>query len=444
MSLGEKNTSEVLGNLQSRGDEYTKAAIIEKKRLEELEDALRHITVEIDKYRSKAKKSAIDVMNLHTLTPNPAYSRADGVDVEKQAKMVTNKVLHVLEMKLNKLLQKKSEVLNKNKLLKLDIDHMRRLRLQTDDSHTKFDAQLKFIKENIEIMLRESNDIVIRREDLLVEIERYEKRNKEEQAVFEVEYEAMGRFIKEQNVALENALLKERKEEAHGSSLMNSMSEKPDANSETMNATQNQTQTRGAYNSNMTIDAEIEMANKVGSLTKFVSNEQSSLANIQGKIASYDNMFEQLKKLTNANSLREVASTYAAQEEEMFSLYNYIQTVNTEIEAVSEDKQRIADEIETYKQQQQVDEIHRNKILQELEQRYKSTKDATSQAIDQNKIHQECVDQLSKKLQVIFSKLGCDQMDSKGGSLCRFLYVCVYIYLYCVLLLITIYICMYI
>lgn len=422
MSLGEKNTSEVLGTLQSRGDEYTKAAIIEKKRLEELEDALRHITVEIEKYRSKAKKSAIDVMNLHTLTPNPAYSRADGVDVEKQAKMVTNKVLHVLEMKLNKLLQKKSEVLNRNKLLKLDIDHMRRLRLQTDDSHAKFEAQLKSTKENIEVMLRESNDIVIRREDLLMEIDRLEKRNKEEQAVFEVEYEAMGKFIKEQNIALENALLKERKEEAHGSSLMKSMAEKPDASSsDTMGASQSRPgSSSNAFTSNLTLDAEIEMANKVGSLTKFVSNEQSSLANIQAKIASYDNMFEQLKKLTNANSLREVASTYAAQEEEMFSLYNYIQTVNTEIEAVSEDKQRIADEIETYKQQQQVDEIHRNKIIQELEQRYKATKDATAQAIEQNKIQQECVDQLSKKLQVIFSKLGCDQMDSKGlyTSLC--------------------------
>lgn len=435
MSNGEKNTSEVLGSLQNRGDQYTKNAVIEKKRLEELEDALRHISVEIAKYRSKAKASAIDVMNLHIMTPNPAYSRADGVDVERQAKLVTNKILNVLEMKLNKLLQRKSEVNNKNKLLKLEIDHMRRLRLQTDDSHTKFDSELKVIKENIEMMLRESNDIVERKEEHLREIERLEKRNKEEQAAFEVEYEAMGRFIKEQNVALENALLKERKEEAHGNTLEKSTASAPptapdgvssstglfdgiDTRPGTGAMTLGNTGTyeTGEIRGSLTLQAEIEIASKVGSLTKFASSEQTSLANIQAKILSYDSMFEQLKRLTGGNSLREVAATYAAQEEDMFSLYNYIQAVNTEIESATEDKQRIADEIEKYKKQQQADEIHRNKILQELHQRYKATKEATIQCVNQNKIHQDSVDQLSKKVQSIFYKLQCDQMDSNKGT----------------------------
>lgn len=59
-----------------------------------------------DKYRELAKKSAIKVMNLHVLTPNPAYSRADGVNISKEAHMVTSKTLIVLEAKLNKLLQR--------------------------------------------------------------------------------------------------------------------------------------------------------------------------------------------------------------------------------------------------------------------------------------------------------------------------------------------------
>lgn len=422
--MGEKNTSEVLGTLQNRGDQYTKAAIIEKKRLEELQDALRHISVEIEKYRSRAKSSAIEVMNLHTVTPNPAYSRADGVDVERQAKMVTSKILNSLEMKLNKLLQRKSEVNNKNKMLKLDIDHMRRLRLQTDNAHEKFDADLRKIKENIESMLRESNDIVERKEEHMREIERLEKRNKEEQAAFELEYEAMGRFIKEQNVSLENALLQERKEEAHGQSLEKSASAPPTADGESSNtglfdtteALQAASSGEEHCYGQLTLQTEIEIASKVGSLTKFASSEQTSLANIQAKILSYDNMFEQLKRLTGGNSLREVAATYAAQEEDMFSLYNYIQAVNTEIESALEDKQRIADEIENYKKQQEEDEIHRNKILQELHQRYKATKEATLQCIAQNKIHQDSVDQLSKKVQSIFYKLQCDQMDNNKGT----------------------------
>ena len=81
MSTGEPDTSEVLSTLQAKGDSFAKMTVIEKKRLADLEDAIEHISVETDKYREKAKKSAIDVMNLHILTPNPAYQRADGVSV---------------------------------------------------------------------------------------------------------------------------------------------------------------------------------------------------------------------------------------------------------------------------------------------------------------------------------------------------------------------------
>jgi hypothetical protein len=45
-----------------------------------------------------AKKSAIEVMNIHVLTPNPAYNRADGVNIGKEAEVVTKKTLIVLEV----------------------------------------------------------------------------------------------------------------------------------------------------------------------------------------------------------------------------------------------------------------------------------------------------------------------------------------------------------
>ena len=118
MSLGEKDASAVLGELQGKGDFFTKLSVTERKRVADLEDAITHITAETEKYRSKAKSAAIEVMNLHVLTPNPAYSRADGVDVARQAQAVTTKVLNILEMKLNKLLQRQSEIIIQNKSLK--------------------------------------------------------------------------------------------------------------------------------------------------------------------------------------------------------------------------------------------------------------------------------------------------------------------------------------
>ncbi len=102
-------------------------------------------------------------MNIHVLTPNPAYNRADGVNIGKEAEVVTKKTLIVLEVwcsfqyslrsrilylllilqaKLNKLLQRKSEIQNANKRTKDMINHYRILRIQTDNSHAKFEANL--------------------------------------------------------------------------------------------------------------------------------------------------------------------------------------------------------------------------------------------------------------------------------------------------------------
>lgn len=105
-------------------------------------------------------------MNIHVLTPNPAYQRADGVNIGKEAQIVTSKTLIVLEAKVNKLLQRKSELLNQNKKMKESINHYRLLRLQTDVSHAKMEAILREEKEKIEAYLAESTAVCEERDRL--------------------------------------------------------------------------------------------------------------------------------------------------------------------------------------------------------------------------------------------------------------------------------------
>ena len=54
MSSGD--TSEVLGVMQVKGDHFARLAVIERKRLNDLEDAIEHIMKESERYRSKAKQ----------------------------------------------------------------------------------------------------------------------------------------------------------------------------------------------------------------------------------------------------------------------------------------------------------------------------------------------------------------------------------------------------
>lgn len=402
MSTGDKGASEVLGELQGKGDYYTKLSVAEKKRLLDLKDALEYINKETDKYRSLAKKVAIDVMNLHVLTPNPAYSRADGVDVGRQAKQVTLKALNILEWKLNKLLQRKSESIIENKRLKSEIDHFRRLRLQIDVSHSKYEDKLRITKDKIENYLSESSAVVEEREKYIEKKEQLERINIEEQRLFAAEYEELGMFIKSQNDALELALLNERKADRN--------------DQKAASAILNNDPSLDAFKCDLTLDEEVAMAKQVGTLSKFMTSESNSLSGVQEKINSYEEMFEQMRKITNSNSMEDVVSTYVAAEEDMFSLYNFIQSVNADIDTQNEAAHTITLELEKFKEDQKVQEQSKINVLAQLESRLAYQLETYRVAEEQQKQLSNNVAQISKKVQSIFFKLQCDQMDNKANQ----------------------------
>jgi hypothetical protein len=404
MSLGEKDASEVLGSLQGKGDHFTKLSVIERKRRQDLEDAITHITKETERYRSLGKKVAIEVMNKNVLTPNPAYQRADGVSVARDAQIVTSKALMVLEKQVNALLQRKSMVIIENKALKLEIDHFRLMRISTDASHAQFDEVLRVQKQQIEERLAESAAIVEQREKLVTEKEALEIVNREEQRRFEEEFNEMGAFIKQQNDALELSLLQERKEDQKkrgGMGAKTSGSEADDG-------------AGTGINSSSTLDEEVAMARQLGSLAQYAQSEASFLSSIEAKIQGYEAMFEQLKKMSGTESLDEVVAGYVATEEEMFSLYNYMQTLNSDIEAVLEQTVQLDHEVTVHTCEQDEQDSIRHRILDELQTRMQATSEATQQAEEENKMLQEYVLQIGKKVNTLFFKIQCDQMDSKG------------------------------
>lgn len=422
MSLGEASTADTLGELQGKGDKFTKLALIEKKKMTDLQDAIQFIVNQTEMYRDQAKKAAIDVMNIHVLTPNPAYSRADGVNIGKEAQIVTAKTLNILEAKLNKLLQRKSELKNQIKKQKETINHYRLIRLQTDLSHQKYEQVLEETKLKIETILAESTKVVEDREKILEKKDQLERMNVEEQQKFTEEYEEMGRFIKAQNDALENALLQERKADRHHDQKMAKRASSPptSATSNTNNPTNGTTSFDPSHaTTSLSLQEEIEMAKKVGSLTSFMNAEQSSLSDLREKIASYESMFEQLKKMTNVENLEDMVTNYIAHEEEMFSLYNFIQTVNAEIDTVVEATAQTEQAIAKFKEDQQDQDQQRRSTIDELQQRLANVLESTRALVEQNSVQQESILQISKKVSSVFFKLQCDQMDSKGQGISK-------------------------
>lgn len=221
------------------------------------------------------------------------------------------------------LLVRRAEIDVENQKLKSEVDHMRRLRMQTDLSQKKFEVVLYDTKAQIEQFLSESTAVIDERDRLMKIKESLEVQNVEEQKIFEEEFEELGKYIKDQNDALENALLHDRKDNAVEKTLAESM---PQGNfdeevflAHSMIFCINDML---RYYTPFSIIQD-KMAGKVSMLASYAKNEQSSHEQIHRTIREYEAMFEELKTMTSTTSLKEIISSYSTNEEEMFSLYRY-------------------------------------------------------------------------------------------------------------------------
>lgn len=406
MSLGEASTTNTLGTLQDKGAKFTKLSHMEKKKNEDLEDAINFITKETEKYRQMSKSKAIEVMNVHVLTPNPAYSRADGVNIGKEAQMVTTKSLNILEAKLNKLLQKKSSLQNHIKKMKETINHYRLMRIQTDSSHSRFEQSLIEAKAEIEKLLNESTELVEEREKIMEKKVEYEEINQKEQQKFIEEYEFMGQFIRTQNQILESILLEERKHDLKGTTLKNMVPKD----------TSNLNLDSSMLPSTLGHNEEVEMSNKVSSLNNYMLNEQNSLKELKNKISSYEVMFNQLKKMRAVESIEEMVTSYITHEEEMFSLYNFIQTINSDIDNIQEMTANMEKSIKLFQSNQYDQDIIKKNMIEDLTNRIESLTEVNKKLEKENYIKQELISQLCKKVLSVYQKLQCDADANKKNS----------------------------
>merc|ERR1719329_1272728 len=177
------------------------------------------------------------------------------------------------------------------------INHFRTLRLQTDNSHSRFDTTLAEAKEKIETILGESTKVVEERELMVERKEHLERINIEEQAKFIEEYEKMGKYVIEQNLALEDAMLQERKADMKGKSASRKAELEKLSNVGKEDGGAPSSQTKGDSN-DLSLEEEIALVKEVGQLTSSLLAEQTHLNELRAKISNYESMFEQLKRMT--------------------------------------------------------------------------------------------------------------------------------------------------
>jgi chromosome segregation ATPase len=343
------NVLNLLGQLQDTNERYTRKIDIEKRRLEELE-----------------KQSKI--MQVKTLE---LQQNRGGVNAVKESDRAVQKQIRVLENRLDKALVKFNEALAFNKQLREEIDNLRRERVVFDQINAKLAKELHEKKKEMAQIIEVSNIAYEARDQAHNEMALLKAHADKEQAQFEQEWRELGRVLEQ------DRKLKERM--------------------------------AGQERGRITADEEGSMRKNLSKGNWNVAKDKAAQQASLDRVQSFEEAFQQIKAATGIDNIDELVQTFIDAEDQNFSLFNYVNELNNEVEKLEEQIAEIKAEIDKYKGQGGQNDRQRKKLLKDLEDRLASTEARAEQYEAKALKAAKTVSQLEQGIQSIFSKIGCDK-----------------------------------
>lgn len=80
-----------------------------------------------------------------------------------------------------------------------------------------------------------------------------------------------------------------------------------------------------------------------------------------------EDAFDQIKEATGISSIEEIVTTFIKAEEQNYSLYNYVNMLNTETDSLEESNKEIRENIQKIVARGQLSEFEREKLKEQLE-----------------------------------------------------------------------------
>ena len=122
--------------------------------------------------------------------------------------------------------------------------------------------------------------------------------------------------------------------------------------------------------------------------------------------------FEKIKAATEINDIDELVTTFCEAEEKNFSLFNFVNELNSEIEKLEEQISALKSDVESFKSQGGSQENQRRKIVSELEEKLQKTIARADMYEEKHVQTQKTLGALKTGIQSIFDKIGCRDLIS--------------------------------
>lgn len=164
---------DAIHRMHDQGDKYTNAIEYEKRNIEVMEDQ-----INIMKQKCQHQRRAMG-----------------GVNASKDNFYMIQKQIRILENRLDKALIKFNEAIAHNKILRDDIDDLRRERIIFENIYRKMERELQDRKQKMAEIIETSNQSYEQRDTYQMEIAAIEQVNRREQEEFEEQMIELSRML---------------------------------------------------------------------------------------------------------------------------------------------------------------------------------------------------------------------------------------------------------
>ena len=350
--------------MQDMADLYTRKIEIERRRVEDLDHHLQ-------------------LSDLKILEQRRAMG---GIHAAKENSLQVQKQVKVLENKLDKALVQFNEALSSNKVLREEIDNLRRERVAFDNVYKKMEKELHEKKKEMANIIEISNIAYEARDQAQNEMAALRAQADKESAAFEAEWRELGKILEADRKMKEMNMRNKLKMAESGS---------------------------GHQYGEMSMDEEAKLRKKVIKGNWHLAKDKTATSLAAQKVESYEEAFQKIQQATGITDIDELVTTFIAAEDQNFSLFNFVNELNQEQEKLEEQMTELNHEIEKYKGAGAADDGVRKKLLQDLEGRLQRTDAKTEQYEQRFQGAMRTINALKAGITSIFNKIGCSNAANR-------------------------------
>lgn len=355
----------------------------------ELEKRLAYAQKMEDQVREESDKVVELEQKILDLTSRGKNARENlgGVTITRDANKQLDNQIKVLENRLDKSLLKFNKALDENKQLRKEIDDLSRERLAFDAIYKDLEKELQVKKKKMACIIELSNIAYEERDNAANELAQLKVYAAREMQSFDETFKELDDLLEEDRKMKEGIKAKIAESTARVQAA--------------------KTQERQLKEHEDLSRSRAKPGKSMGG-TRAAGDSVNQPMTLQ----QYEEAFQKIRLATQVSDVNQLVQKFLHAEDDNFSLFNYVNELNNEIEKLEEQRNAVREEVERAKNQDGsggADAASRRKILKSLEDRLlveeenaKSFRQKTEQAARVLEDAMACI-------QTIFASVGCDE-----------------------------------